>query len=683
MSRTILPALKSSLSRLYRNHGNLAGGADGRCALTERRTVERRRHVSDFRHRDFRVRAATQAAGVGVYDLDWATGSYYCSPELKVIAGLADDSGEFSMDQLTQMLHPDDREWAVRKMEASLDPEGNGQFENEHRLVRPDGTIRWVKVRGQTFFADNARGRRILGASGIVIDITERREAEKALREQSEELRLALRVGNSGTFLWNAHSHEHRWCDEMLALYGLKREEFGGRDEDWLACLLPEDRESTWATVERSLETGEYATDFRIRRRNDGQVRWMNGRGQVYYDAEGAPALMIGINVDITEDRNTQEELRKFKVFSDNASDGHILLDYQGNIRYANRLICERLGYGEAEMLRLKLPDIDPAYAMERFHELFERSKGGRVEPFETVNRRKDGSTIPIEVSVTAVEFRGEWLMFAASRDITERKEAEAEAQRFNAELEQRVAERTAELQRANEALLQTNMELQHFAHAAAHDLQTPLRSIASFAQLLQEATRKWGDEQVQEWSSLVIDNTKRLQALILELLDYSRVDIQGLPFETVDLRELFDEVVASLEVLIRETGAEVSCGPLPALPADRTQLARVLQNLIENGIKYNQSRPPRLSVAAERQDGEWVLSVADNGVGIDPRHHKRIFEIFRRLHAYHRIPGTGIGLALCRRIVERHGGRMWVASEPGKGSIFFFSLPAPAGEAS
>ncbi|HJW23898.1 MAG TPA: ATP-binding protein [Rhodocyclaceae bacterium] len=270
------------------------------------------------------------------------------------------------------------------------------------------------------------------------------------------------------------------------------------------------------------------------------------------------------------------------------------------------------------------------------------------------------------------------------AEDITERKLAEEEIQRMNAMLERQVEKRTSELAQSNDALLHSNMELQHFAHATAHDLQTPLRSIASFTQLLQHAMEERGDEQVREWSSLVVDNTRRLQDLIQNLLAYTRVDAQGLPFETVDLGAVLDEVLASLAVLIQETGAEVRHGHIPTLPVDRFQIAQVFQNLIENGIKYNHSKPPRVSITADLQQDEWVFSVADNGIGIDPKHHERIFEMFRRLHTYSQVAGSGIGLALCRRIVERHGGHIWVESRLGEGSTFYFTLPvrtaAPAG---
>ncbi|HJW24306.1 MAG TPA: ATP-binding protein [Rhodocyclaceae bacterium] len=254
--------------------------------------------------------------------------------------------------------------------------------------------------------------------------------------------------------------------------------------------------------------------------------------------------------------------------------------------------------------------------------------------------------------------------------------------QAVNEELRSEIAERLRveeELRLANEALLRSNLDLQHFAHVAAHDLQTPLRSISLFTQLLRRNMAGRLDPEAEEWMARVAEGTNRMQSLIDDLLAYARLDSQARPFEATDCQRLFEEVKANLAERIRERWAEVACSRLPTVGADRIQLAQVLQNLIENGIKYNTAETPRIVVAAERQGEEWVFSVADNGIGIDPKYHQRVFEIFRRLHTQQEYPGSGIGLAICTRIMERHGGRLWVDSREGAGSTFYFTLPATA----
>lgn len=636
--------------------------------------------------------------------------------------------------------------------------------------------------------------------------IAERAHAEQALRENRERLSLALKAGRSGTFQWNAETGACQWSEELLTLYGLTS--FGGRYKDWLACVVPEDQTMAREAGQRVIQKGEVEIIFRIRRGDTGEVRWMHGRAKLLGDAAGRHRQMIGIQMDITEHRQAEQQMRQQAMLLELTPDPTLVWSQSDGIRFWNRG-CEQLyGYSWQEALGKSphslLGTVFPV-SPEQFHRELERdgswageirhiTRDGRQLVVESWMRQLDiggelmvleatrditdrkradlalkeserrlalaleaaGSSVwEVEMPAGAVTYFGKfaaalgyvpselgnldgcvaivhdderdamldcieklidgrvdntglecrlrakdgswhWVLFQAiaaerdalgqavrivgtTTDITQRKLAEAQVQRLNAELEQRVQSRTAELERANEALLHSNMELQHFAHATAHDLQTPLRSIAGFAQLVQREVQGRVDERVDEWSSQVVVNTKRLQILIQELLTYSRLDAQARPAEAVDLRQLVDEVAASLAAVIQETGAEISCGPLPSIPADRTQLAQLLQNLIENGIKYNRTRPPRVAIAGERRGSEWLFSVADNGIGIDPRHHDRIFEIFRRLHTYAQVPGTGIGLALCRRIVERHGGRLWVASAPGRGSIFYFTLPAEA----
>lgn len=230
-------------------------------------------------------------------------------------------------------------------------------------------------------------------------------------------------------------------------------------------------------------------------------------------------------------------------------------------------------------------------------------------------------------------------------------------------------------LQSTLDELARSNQELEMFAYVASHDLQEPLRMISSYLQLLEKRYKNRLDPDADEFIHFAVDGAARLQRLINDLLSYSRLSTHGNPFEPVDCNTLLEEVLAGLEVAIEEKKGLVTHGPLPTVNADRTQLARVIQNLLSNAIKFSGDGPPEVHLSAETGHGEWVFSVRDNGIGMEPRFHDRIFSVFQRLHG-REYPGTGIGLAVCRKVVERHGGRIWVESEPGKGTTFSFSMP-------
>jgi light-regulated signal transduction histidine kinase (bacteriophytochrome) len=231
-------------------------------------------------------------------------------------------------------------------------------------------------------------------------------------------------------------------------------------------------------------------------------------------------------------------------------------------------------------------------------------------------------------------------------------------------------------LRQANEALERSNIELQRFAHVASHDLQTPMRSVASFVELLQMKYAAQLDAQGQDWMRRILQSVSDLQTLVKDLLQYSRVDSQVRPFADTDMGAVFDRVVVLLDAAISESNAQITRTPLPTVRGDATQLAELLLNLMTNALKYRGREAPSVQLTAERGSNEWRFAVRDNGIGIAARHHERVFEIFQRLHNQQQYPGTGIGLAICRRVVQRHGGRIWLASEPGCGSVFYFTIP-------
>ncbi len=234
----------------------------------------------------------------------------------------------------------------------------------------------------------------------------------------------------------------------------------------------------------------------------------------------------------------------------------------------------------------------------------------------------------------------------------------------------------TGALRQATRELQRSNAELEQFAYVASHDLQEPLRMVTSYLQLLERRYKANLDQDASDFIAFAVDGAARMQTLIQDLLTYSRVGTRGASFEPTDCPGVLHQVLQNLEVAIAESDAEVSSGPLPSLPADTSQLAQLLQNLVGNAIKFRGDSPPRIRVEAEPRSDHWLFSVRDNGIGIDPQYSDRIFQVFQRLHGIGQYPGTGIGLAVCKKIVERHQGSIWVESQAGAGATFFFTIP-------
>jgi light-regulated signal transduction histidine kinase (bacteriophytochrome) len=266
-----------------------------------------------------------------------------------------------------------------------------------------------------------------------------------------------------------------------------------------------------------------------------------------------------------------------------------------------------------------------------------------------------------------------EWLLqiaMSAGRQIGQlmaRRQAEAAMREANAELEVQARE-----------LTRSNEELQQFAYVASHDLQEPLRMISSYTQLL---ARRHGDKldgDAREFMAFIVDGAARMKQLIEDLLEYSRVGTRGRDLEPVESGGALDRALANLRAAREASGARVTHGPMPAVHADPAQLAQLFQNLVGNAIKFRGDDPPRIHVQCETHPASWSFTVRDNGIGLDPQFAERIFMMFQRLHGKDEYPGTGIGLAICKKIVERHGGRIWVDSQPGRGATFGFTIARP-----
>jgi hypothetical protein len=385
-----------------------------------------------------------------------------------------------------------------------------------------------------------------------------------------------------------------------------------------------------------------------------------------------------------------QKAGQQFRSLLEAAPDSMIICQAAGYIALVNSCTERLFGYSREELLNRHISMLVPDWAVSSPEENSpdERLLDGVIAqagpPIELDGVRRDGSIVPLEISRSPLQVEGELLITTAVRDISVRKRFEQERavaeeqvrnlnahlEQLNAHLEERVRERT-------EALVRSNDELAQFAYIASHDLQEPLRTVSLYTQAL--AARYGGQLQGEGLTFLrfIVDNATRMEQLIRDLLEYSSVDAGHARAKApVACDVALDLALTNLEAGIAESGAMIERRPLPAIAGDMTQLTRLFQNLVSNSIKYRHpDRAPRVLISASRKGGDWLFAVEDNGIGIEPQYGERVFGIFKRLHGREN-PGTGMGLAICRKVVSYHGGRIWVESAPNEGATFLFTLP-------
>lgn len=353
---------------------------------------------------------------------------------------------------------------------------------------------------------------------------------------------------------------------------------------------------------------------------------------------------------------NTSTSLResegRMRSILASAKDAIITFDDQQTVLIFNEAAAEMFECSEADALGSLITDFVPERFRARHHEYILMYRNSGTAFGKAIGLRRSGAEFPVEVSYSNVQQPSGTLHTLILRDITGR---------------------LANL----EALKRSNHDLQQFAYVASHDLKTPLRSISGFVQLLERKYAQNFEDGAQSLIKRTLAATGRLEQLTDDLLAYARINSEMTPFVLVDLHSVATEVTQLLDAAIHEAGARVVIEKLPTVLGARSQLIQLVLNLVGNALKYRGTRAPVIRISAIRRGNDWDVSVEDNGIGIDPRHYERIFEVFKRLHGQNEYAGTGIGLAVCRRVVHQHGGKIWVESVPDQGSTFHFTLPA------
>jgi PAS domain S-box-containing protein len=323
-----------------------------------------------------------------------------------------------------------------------------------------------------------------------------------------------------------------------------------------------------------------------------------------------------------------------------------------------NQEYLNQIGYSREETIGHTSKELNLISEVTREAYIDKTRGNNKVSNIEVKGRRKDGSSIDLLYSTRKITVDNEDMVLNIGHDMTEIKKAEKE-----------IIKTMDELKRSNQ-------ELERFAYVSSHDLQEPLRMVTLYSQLLERRYKDSLDSDADDFIEYIVENAKRMKQLIDDLLEYSRVTSQAREFVNVDLTRILDVVLSNLSIIIMENNAKVNHDSLPTVFADENQMLRVFQNLITNAIKFRGDKPPEINISSFKGEKEWIFSVSDNGIGIKPEHQKQIFEVFKRLHTRDEYPGTGIGLSIVQKIIRHHDGRIWVESEPGNGTTFYFTIP-------
>jgi PAS domain S-box-containing protein len=488
-----------------------------------------------------------------------------------------------------------------------------------------------------------------------------RRLTEDALRESEESYRILLDgIQNYAIFMMDPRGEIVSWNAGAERIKGYTADQIIGRN---FSCFFPpEDIErGRPAEILRMTAASGRHEEQGMRVRKDGSRFVASLTFTALRDSAGELRGFSEFSHDLSE---SKESGAKYRALLEAAPDAMVVVNQGGEIVLLNVQAEKQFGYSRDELVGQQVKNIIPEGFAERLIADGTRSAAQALAQhigtgIALAGRRKDGTEFPIEIMLSPLESSEGILVTAAIRDITERNKSE-----------EHLVKTVGELKRSND-------ELQQFAYVASHDLQEPLRMVASYTQLLAKRYQGRLDSDADEFIAFAVDGCHRMQGLIQDLLAYSRAGTNGRALCQVSGEDALEGALTNLRTTIEQSGAIVSHDSLPAIRTDETQLTQVFQNLVGNAIKYRSAEVPRVHVSATKTgDNEWIFSVRDNGLGIAPQYFERIFILFQRLHGRNEFEGTGIGLAICKKVLERLGGRIWVESQPEKGSTFRFALP-------
>jgi PAS domain S-box-containing protein len=640
-----------------------------------------------------RQRLAASSGHIGLWEWTVGSGRLVWSDELKAMFGWPTVATDLTFETVMDAVHPDDRA-AVRSSLRRALAEGTTYVE-ECRIIRPDGSVRWIATTGRGEY--DAAGV-CVRMRGVSLDVTDRKQADEEISRREAQLAEAQRIAHLGSYEWDVHSNKVERSAELCRIFGAAPDQFPPTFEGYLERVHPDDRDATRSAIETAFRQG---TPFEFEERivrPDGTVRMLHSQGTWIVDTAGRPKKLVGICQDITERKRAEEEIRRseerFQMAARATNDVIWDWDLTNGSVWWNRGIMSVFNYGpddvvdSADWIAAHVHPDDLDTMTKGLREVM--AAGGVFWSGEYRFRRADGSYADVcdRAFVIYDGSRTPVRVIGAMADISERKRAMEL-------LEQRVASRTGELRTKNqelehevnrrahvERLLRaTNEELKAFAYTVSHDLKAPLRGIAGYAAELDRRHRVGLSERALHCVRQIVTATNNLDRLIEDLLHYARLDSETPTATAVKLGQVVEVILRDRNTTILEQGAEVTVSlTATTVHAWERGLLQVLTNLIDNALKYSRhAHPSSIRIASHERDDAWLIEVTDNGIGFDMKYHDRIFGLFDRLVRQEDFEGTGAGLAIVKKVLDKMGGRIWAESVAAAGATFFVELPRRA----
>lgn len=600
---------------------------------------------------------------------------------------------------------PHDGERNGREVKQCLEQGFIRNFDVDH--VTPDGKIIPVEI--------NATVLRDFGTVQILSlcrDITERKRNEEARRESERKYRELVENANSIILRWGSDGRITFLNEFGQQFFGYKEREICGRHV--MGTIVPETEDGG-----RSLHTlmdeicanpAAFEQNVNQNMRRNGERVWIAWTNKVVLDQRGQVVEILSIGTDITDRKRAEEAIRlnvdrmrtllslnqmfdaPIKEITDFAMEAAVRLTGSalGYVAFVNEdeSVLTMQSWSKSAMTECRIADKPLVYPMETtglWGEAVRQRKAIITNDYASSSPLKRGypdGHVTIRRHMNIPIFSGSRIVVVAGVGNKEQTYDEADGRQLTLLMDgmwRHIERRNAmeAIRKVNEDLRRSNRDLEQFAYVASHDLQEPLRMVTSYMDLLETKYKGKLDKDADQFIAFAVEGAHRMKQLINDLLAYSRITSRGKEPRLVSVQAAFDRAMADLRGVIAEAGAQVTHDPLPAVMGDETQLTQLLTNLFSNAIKFRGDQPPSAHLGVCKEEVEWIFGVRDNGIGIAPAAFERIFQVFQRLHTREKYPGSGIGLAICKRIVERHGGRIWVESQVGHGSTFFFSLPA------